>query len=124
MATQHGFWVLVTDNRVFDGVVTRHVIANSDIVALHGFYSSPAYTFSDIVSRLHFARPGIRVLFYTWCGRKHLEGAIIGATPTLDGMEASPGLLLKDTDGEPIVHTEGGSRFILLDPRVGRARTG
>jgi Hypothetical glycosyl hydrolase family 15 len=122
MATQHGFWVVVTDNRVFDGVVTRHVIANSDIVALHGFYKSPSYSFSDIVTRLHLAGLGIRVLFYTWCGRKPLGGTTIGATPTLDGMEASPGLLLKDSDGEPIVHTDGSRRFVLLDPRVPRAR--
>ena len=122
MSTQHGFWVLVTDNRVFDGVVTRHVIANADILALHAFYDSPAYSFSDIVSRLHFAGPGFRVLFYTWCGRKPLGGTTIGSAPTLDGMEDHPGLLLKDSDGDVIVHIHGARRFILLDPRVPKAR--
>src|SRR4030095_10881739 len=114
MSTQHGFWVLVTDNRVFDGVVTRHVIANSDIIALHAFYDSAPYRFSDIVDRLHAPGTGIRVLFYTWCGRKPLGGTTIGATPTLDGMEDRADLLMKKSDGQPIVLTDGARRFILL----------
>lgn len=49
MWTPHGFWISFTDNRVFDGVVTRHVTANADIVALNGFYKSEAYSFQNIV---------------------------------------------------------------------------
>ena len=62
------------------------------------------------------------MLFYTWCGRKPLGGTTIGSTPTLDGMEASRRWLLRDSAGKPIVHTDGDRRFILLDPRVPRAR--
>ncbi|MDD5319525.1 MAG: putative glycoside hydrolase [Methylococcales bacterium] len=120
MWTPHGFWVLVTDNRVFDGVVTRHLVAHSDIAVIHGFYEG----FSNIVKRLHAARPGFRVLFYTWAGRKPLDGRTIGAVPTLDGMECPDHdhLLLKNTEDERIVVTTNGRPFILLDPRITAAR--
>jgi Hypothetical glycosyl hydrolase family 15 len=124
MWTPHGFWVSFTDNRVFDGFVTRHVAANTNIVALNGFYKSDAYSFSNIVKRLHAARRGIRVLFYTWAGRKLLGGKQIGAVPTLAKMEFLTDRLLKDsTTHEPIVETDAGASFIFLDPRVDNART-
>jgi hypothetical protein len=85
MSTQHGFWIAATDNRVFDGIVTRHLIAHGDIIAINAFFQSASYSFSDIVRRLKVASPAIRVLFYTWAGRKFMGGDTIGATPTLDG---------------------------------------
>ena len=85
MPTPHGFWVEYTDNRVFDGVVTRHLVAHGDIVVIHGFHDSDVYPFRDIVGRLHQSRPGIRVLFYTWAGRKRLYATSIAAVPTLGG---------------------------------------
>jgi hypothetical protein len=38
MSTQHGFWIAATDNRVFDGIVTRHLVAHGNIIAIHAFY--------------------------------------------------------------------------------------
>jgi hypothetical protein len=61
MSTQHGFWILATDNRVFDRVVTRHLNAHGDIFAIHAFYQSDSYSYSDIVRRLKSARPPRRV---------------------------------------------------------------
>ena len=122
MSTQHGFWIAATDNRVFDGIVTRHLIAHGDIIAINAFFQSASYSFSDIVRRLKVASPAIRVLFYTWAGRKLMGGDTIGATPTLDGMESDPSLLLKTRDGRLLTITDGGRQFILLDPRVPRAR--
>ena len=119
MWTPHGFWISFTDNRVFDGVVTRHVAASADIVALNGFYKSAAYSFQNIVSRLHDARPGLQALFYTWAGRKLLGGKQIGAVPTLAKMELLTDFLLKDRDGNVIVDRQ----FVFLDPRIENART-
>jgi hypothetical protein len=99
------------------------LVAHGDIAVIHGFYDSDAYTFSNIVQRLHAARPGVRVLYYTWAGRKPTGGRTIGAVPTLDGMEDLSHLLLKDTEGERIVVTINGRPFILLDPRIAEART-
>src|SRR5215208_2445296 len=98
MPTPHGFWVEYTDNRVFDGVVTRHLVAHGDIVVIHGFHDSDVYPFRDIADRLHQSRPGTHVLFYTWAGRKRLGATSIAAVPTLDGMESPDlfGLLLKN----------------------------
>src|SRR5262245_47118515 len=123
MAATHGFWLSVGDNRVFDGVVTRHIVEHADIVAINALYDSDVYPFSNIASRLHAAASGIRVLSYTWAGRKLQGGVTIGATPTLDGMEDLTDLLLKDSAGEPIVLTDEGASFILLDPRIAAART-
>jgi hypothetical protein len=85
MSTPHGFWVEYTDNRAFDGIVTSHLAAHGDIVVIHGFHDSDVYLFSDIVRRLHRLKPGIRVLFYTWAGRKRLGATSIAAVPTLMG---------------------------------------
>ena len=124
MSTQHGFWIEVTDNRVFDGFVTRHVIAHSDIVAINAFYESDSYDFANIVHRLKAGSPAIRVLFYTWAGRKRMNAQTIGAVPTLDGMETQPDpFLLKDIAGELVTIPAGVSQFIFLDPRVSDART-
>src|SRR5262245_63798923 len=101
MSARHGFWVTATDNRVFDGVVTRHLVTHGDTMVIHGFHDSDSYPFSNIVERLH-ETPGIRVLFYTWGGRKPLGGTTIGSVPTLDGMEDLDHLLLKDTAGNRI----------------------
>ena len=122
MSTPHGFWVAVTDNRVFDGVVIRHLVAHGDIVIINAFYDSDPYAFRNIVQRLHEASQGVRVLFYTWAGRKPLGADKIGAVPTLDGMEDLP-YLLKDTDGNLITVNRDGSEFIFLDPRIRKART-
>jgi len=116
MSTTHGFWVGVEDNRVFDGVVTQHLVAHGDIVVINGFYDSDAYSYRNIVQRLHEARQGFRVLFYTWAGRKPLGATKIGAVPTLDGMENLLDLLLKDTAGNLI--KLNGREIILLDPRI------
>ena len=51
MSTQHGFWIAATDNRVFDGIVTRHLIAHGDIIAINAFFQSASYSFSDIVQQ-------------------------------------------------------------------------
>ena len=37
MPPPHGFWVGVKDNRVFDGVVSRHLSAHSDIIVINAF---------------------------------------------------------------------------------------
>lgn len=121
MSTQHGFWIGVKDNRVFDGVVTRHLSAHSDIIVINAFFDSDALPYSDIVNRLHSARRDMRVLFYTWAGRKPLDATMIGAVPTLDGMEDLP-FLLKDGNGELITVERDGTEFIFLDPRIARAR--
>jgi hypothetical protein len=125
MWTTHGFWILVTDNRVFDGPVTRHLAAHGDISVIHGFYDPAPYTFSNIVQRLHAARPGFRVLYYTWAGRKPLGGTTMGSVPTLAGMDGEQlsHLLLKNAEGQRIVVTINGRPFILLDPRIAEART-
>jgi hypothetical protein len=63
MATQHGFWVSASDNRVFDGFVTRHhLIAHGDIVAINASYVSASYSFSfsNIVHRLKSAAHTVR----------------------------------------------------------------
>ena len=123
MATLHGFWILVTDNRVFDGIVTEHVTAHGDIVVIHGYHHSHSepYSFENIVSRLHAADPPIRVLFYTWAGRKPLGGTTIGSVPTLDGMEDAHDLLLRDAgvSSLPSLTTAAPSFFwILVSPTL------
>lgn len=124
MSTPHGFWIEYTDNRVFDGFVTRHVVAHGDIVVIHGFHASDAYPFPDIVRRLRVLRPGIRVLFYTWAGRKRLGATSIAAVPTLDGMEDADhfDLLLKNAAGQRVEVRKNGQIFIVLDPRIPAAR--
>lgn len=121
MPTTHGFWVGVEDNRVFDGVVARHLVTYGDIIVINGFYNSDSYSYRNIVQRLHEARQGFRVLLYTWGGRKPLGATHIGAVPTLDGME-NENFLLKDTAGNLIKITRPGVEFILLDPRLQDAR--
>lgn len=74
MATQHGFWVAALDNRVFDGFVTRHLVACGDIIVLNAHYQAPSYSFANIVRRLKRLSPSVRVLFYTWAGRKPMAG--------------------------------------------------
>jgi hypothetical protein len=123
MSTQHGFWIAVTDNRVFDGFVTRHLLAHGDIVTINAFYESDSYSFANIVRRLKAGSSSIRVLFYTWAGRKRMNAETIGAVPTLDGMETQSDLLLKDMTGELVTIPAGDSQFIFLDPRVPDART-
>jgi hypothetical protein len=124
MATQHGFWIAVSDNRVFDGIVTRHLVARGNIIAIHAFYESDSCSFADIVSRLKLASPVVRVLFYTWAGRKLTGADMIGAVPTLDGMERHTGLLLKDAGGNDVLtitDADEQREFIALDPRVPKA---
>lgn len=123
MSTRHGFWVLVEDNRVFDGIVTQHLVAHGDIAVINAFYNSAAYPpYRNIVQRLHAAKPGFRVLFYTWAGRKRMEGRpSIGVTPTLDGMEHED--LLRNADGTRFEATINDQSFIFLDPRIADART-
>jgi hypothetical protein len=54
--------------------------------------------------------PPVRVLFYTWAGRKPAGVDTIGSVPTLDDMENQPGLLLKDKEtGDTLVVSDGGS---------------
>jgi hypothetical protein len=124
MSTPHGFWIEYIDNRAFDGVVTRHLAAHGDIVVIHGFHHSDPYPFPDIVRRLRVLRPGIRVLFYTWAGRKRLGATSIAAVPTLDGMEDAENfdLLLKNAEGGRVEVRKNGQVFIVLDPRIPAAR--
>jgi Hypothetical glycosyl hydrolase family 15 len=122
MSTPHGFWIAATNNRVFDGVVTRHLIAHGDIVAINAFYDFPSYSYADIVRRLKRKPSRVRVLFYTWAGRKYRDADTIAAIPTLDGMEGETGFLLKDRKGDVLIVGDEGSSFILLDPRVSGAR--
>jgi Hypothetical glycosyl hydrolase family 15 len=121
MSKTHGFWIGVADNRVFDGVVTRHLVEHGDIVVINGFYDSDAYPYSNIVERLHAESPEIRVLLYTWAGRKPLGATHIGAVPTLDKME-NLSYLLRDANGELIKISRDGREFIFLDPRFIEAR--
>jgi hypothetical protein len=125
MSTPHGFWIGVDDNRVFDGVVTQHLVAHGDIVVINGFYASDAYSYRNIVQRLHEARQGFRVLFYTWAGRKPLGATMIGAVPTLVGMEDEDhfDLLLKNAQGDRFEIIKNGQTWIFLDPRILEART-
>jgi hypothetical protein len=102
--------------------VTQHLVAHGDIIVINGFYSSAAYSYSNIVERLHAESPEIRVLLYTWAGRKPLGATHIGAVPTLDGMENLP-YLLRDADGELVTVTRDGTQFIFLDPRIPEACT-
>jgi len=62
MSTQHGFWISATDNRVFDGIVTRHLATHGTIIASHAFCwdrwtsngcASIAGLFSQGSSRMH-----------------------------------------------------------------------
>jgi hypothetical protein len=129
MATQHGFWIDTTDNRVFDGIVIRHLIAHGDILAINAFYQSPesyqppAYSFADIVRRLKAASSAVRVLFYTWAGRKRTEADTIGAVPTLDGWEIQrPDIRLMNNEGRVLTSGEDGPEFTFLDPRKSHAR--
>ena len=122
MSKTHGFWVGVADNRVFDGVVTQHLVAHGDIVVINGFYDSDAYPYSNIVERLHAESTEIRVLLYTWAGRKPLGATHIGAVPTLNKMENLP-YLLRDANGKLITVSREGHEFIFLDPRIPEART-
>jgi len=129
MATQHGFWIDATDNRVFDGIVTRHLVAHGDIVAINAFYRSPdfyqppAYSFADIVRRLKADSSAIRVLFYTWAGRKRTNADKIGAVPTLDGWECQhPDIRLMDSEKEVLTISDDGREFTFLDPRKPNAR--
>jgi hypothetical protein len=124
MSTPHGFWIEYIDNRAFDGIVTRHLVAHGDIVVIHGFHHSDPYPFPDIVRRLRVLRPGIRVLFYTWAGRKRLGATSIAAVPTLDGMEDAENfdLLLKNAEGRRVEVRKNGLVFIVLDPRIPAAR--
>jgi hypothetical protein len=125
MRTPHGFWVNVADNRVFDGIVTRHLVTHGDIVAINAFYDSSVYPYHDIVQRLHRAKQGFRVLFYTWAGRKPLGGTKIGAVPTLDRMERPEfsHLLLKNDQDQRVEVIKDGQTWIFLDPRIPEART-
>ena len=125
MSTHHGFWIAATDNRVFDGIVTRHLIGHGNIIAIHAYFKSDSYSFSDIVARLKVLPPSppVRVLFYTWAGRKPTGVDTIGSVPTLDDMENQLGLLLKDKEtGDTLVVSDGAREFIALDPRVPKAR--
>lgn len=125
MSTHHGFWIAATDNRVFDGIVTRHLIGHGNIIAIHAYFESDSYSFADIVGRLKVLPPSppVRVLFYTWAGRKPTDGDSIGSVPTLDDMENQLNLLLKDKEtGDPLTISEGAREFIALDPRVPKAR--
>jgi hypothetical protein len=125
MSTHHGFWIAATDNRVFDGIVTRHLIGHGNIIAIHAYFESDSYSFADIVGRLKVLPPSppVRVLFYTWAGRKPTDGDTIGSVPTLDDMENQLNLLLKDKEtGDPLTISEGAREFIALDPRVPKAR--
>ena len=89
---------------------------------IHGFHDSDVYLFSDIVRRLHRLKPGIRVLFYTWAGRKGLDATSIAAVPTLNGMEDLSDFLLKNAAGDRVEVTINGRTFIVLDPRIIEAR--
>ena len=82
MSTHHGFWIAATDNRVFDGIVTRHLIGHGNIIAIHAYFKSDSYSFSDIVGRLKVLPPSppVRVLFYTWAGRKPTGVDTIGSS--------------------------------------------
>ena len=122
MSTLHGFWIAVTDNRVFDGIVTWHLVTHGDIIAINAFYKSDSYSFSDIVSRLKVESPTVRVLFYTWAGRKPPGADLIGAIPTLEDMERRRRFLLKDRSGHVLTILVGGREFIVLDPRLPEAR--
>jgi hypothetical protein len=123
MATQHGFWVAAHDNRVFDGFVTRHLITYGDIIVVNAHYQAASYSFANIVHRLKLLAPSVRVLFYTWAGRKPMDGDMIGAVPTLEGMENRGDLLLRDKENQLVKIPSGNSYFILLDPRKVDART-
>jgi hypothetical protein len=52
----------------------------------------------DIVGRLLFASPTIRVLFYTWADRKYTGADQISAIPTLEDMESQRRFLLRVTE--------------------------
>ena len=112
MSTHHGFWIAATDNRVFDGIVTRHLIGHGNIIAIHAYLKSDSYSFSDIVGRLKVLPPSppVRVLFYTWAGRKPTGVDTIGSVPTLD---------------ETVVEvddTKTTARFALVDGSIGLGR--
>ena len=122
MATQHGFWVAAHDNRVFDGFVTRHLITCGDIIVVNAHYQASSYSFANIVHRLKLLSPSVRVLFYTWAGRKPMDGDLIGAVPTLEGMENLGDCLLRDKENQLVTIPSGESYFIFLDPRNVDAR--
>jgi hypothetical protein len=125
MSTHRGFWIAATDNRVFDGIVTRHLIGHGNIIAIHAYFKSDSYSFSDIVGRLKVLPPSppVRVLFYYMGGSKATAVDTIGSVPTLDDMENQLGLLLKDKEtGDTLVVSDGAREFIALDPRVPKAR--